>query len=288
MTQTLEAYSFSKIQCFARCPKKYQYQYIQKLYTTRKAPPLSLGGCMAEGVGCFRKTGSLKEAQLAFIDQWEKDGKILAIRSEDDEMRSVERGLEILEAYTKYYPEEGDGSIKPEIVFEEEIFDFIFRGRIDGVDADSQGIAIVEDKTVSRLGPSYFVELLSGWQVCWYMGIAKHLGLFNTIRKNQMPRCIANAIYIHPNKFRFEREITMKGNKTLEHAMEELRNWVGVIRIATDANTFPMADSEQCRKYGGCDYLRLCAATEESVQENIIKVDFEYRLKDHWEEKKKG
>ena len=277
MTETLEKYSFSKIQSFMRCPHKHYLQYILRLFPTKKAAPLSLGGCMAEGLGAYRATGSLSQAQEAFVKQWAEDGRILATRSVDDEMRSVERGLEILEEYTKFYPNDPIEMIQPEIQFEEVIEDFIYRGRIDAVWSDGRRVSIVEDKTASRLGPSYFAELLGGWQVLWYMGIAKLLGLFNTIKSNQTPHCTANALYIHANKFRFEREVTTKSNKTLDQGMLQISKWVKAIRYATKTNNFPMADSDRCHQFGKCEYKQLCASTEERVRENIINVDFEYR-----------
>ena len=279
---TVEAYSFSKIKTFIRCPHLYYEQYVLKRFPTKKAPPLSLGGCMAEGLNCYRSTGDIEKAEEAFIKQWRDDGEILALRIEDDEMRSVERGLEILNEYAKTYPDDPKEMIKPEISFEEDLGGFIYRGRIDAVWSDGRGEAIIEDKTASRLGPSYFAELLGGWQVTWYMAIAKHLGFFDIIKQNQTPRCYVNALYIHPTTYRFERDFVTKGNKTLDHALVQLKKWVKIIQQATEMNTFPMADSDRCNQYGKCDYKRLCAATEEAVQENIINVDFEYRTKDHW------
>lgn len=277
MAKKTEFYSFSKVQCFFKCPKKFYYQYVIRLFIKKKATPLALGACMAVGISDFRKNGDIEKAQEAFTLQWEEDGKVLALRREDDDLRSVERGLEILTGYMEYYPEEPSEIIRPEISFEEDMGDFIFRGRIDAVFSDRQGIAIVEDKTVSRLGETWFKELLGGWQVCWYMAIAKQLGLFDVLRKNQTPRCIANAIYIHPTKYRYERDITMKSNKTLDNAVIQLKKWVKVISQAIEMDLFPMADSDRCNQYNGCEYKRLCAVTSDKVSEILIDNDFEYR-----------
>ena len=272
-----ELYSFTKVQTYVGCPKKFYYNYRRRLYPKRKAPPLSLGGCMAEGVNVFRKTGNETLAREAFMEQWVIDGRILAIKKEDDEMRSVERALEILDEYMMYYPEDPTETVQPEVKFKEDLGDFIFRGRIDGIFQSGGGITIMEDKTMSRLGPATLVEVLGGWQVCWYMGIAKILGLFDIEKKNQIPRCTVNAIYIHPKIFRFQREITVKSNKTLDKAMDQLRNWVKVIEMAIERDIFPMADSDRCNKYGGCDFKRICAASEGRAKESILAADFEIR-----------
>ena len=279
MTKIIEAYSFSKIESFIRCPSRFHKQYIIRLFPKKKALPLALGACMAEGLKIFRKRGDFEEAQEAFVIQWEEDGKVLALRKEDDDLRSVERGLEILGGYMEYYPEEPVEIVQPEIVFVEDMGNFIFRGKIDAIFADGQGVSIVEDKTVSRLGPAWFRDLLGGWQVCWYMGIAKILGLFDTVKKNQTPRCTANAIYIHQTNLRYEREMTIKSNRTLDNAMQQLQNWVTTIRRAIEIDTFPMANTDRCNQYNGCEYKRLCATTDEKISEILIDTEFEYRKK---------
>jgi len=269
----MEKWSHSKINTFIRCPWMYRWQYIIKIKPKIKSKPLVLGGCMAEALAGFRDVGTFEAASDAFMKNWVEEGKVLPISKEDDPMRSVERALEILDAYVKNYPDEPAQIIQPEISFEEEIEPgTIFRGRIDGVINDGGSIGIIEDKTASRLGDYFFVEKGNSYQMKWYLFIASKLGLFD-LTKNKMPRGIINAIYIHKKEFRFRREPVLKMQKDIEAAGQDLLDWIHHIKLATTQNSFPKADYSTCSQYGGCDYLPLRRASGK-ILDRVIDANY--------------
>ena len=228
---------------------------------------------MAEALSGFREKGTFEAASEAFMQNWVKEGKVLPISKEDDPMRSVERALEILNEYTKRYPDEPEQIIRPEISFEEEVAPgVIFRGRIDGVINDGTSIGIIEDKTASRLGDYFFVEKGNSYQMKWYLFIASKLGLFD-LTKNKMPRGIINAIYIHKKEFRFRREPVLKMQKDIEAAGQDLLDWIHHIKLATTQNSFPKADYSTCSQYGGCDYLPLRRASGK-ILDRVIDANY--------------
>ena len=257
----MEKWSHSKINTYIRCPEMYRWQYIVGIRPKIKSKPLVLGSCMASALSAFREFGTFEEASKAFIQTWLDEDKGIPLSKADDPMRSVERALEILDAYIKHYPNEPEQIIQPEISFEEEIApDTIFRGRIDGVINDGTSIGIIEDKTASRLGDYFFVEKGNSYQVKWYLFIAECLGLFD-LSKNSLPRGIINAIYIHKETFRFRREPVLKMKRDIKEAGQDLLAWIKHINMATTQNSFPKADYSTCAQYGGCDYLPLRRAS---------------------------
>lgn len=270
-------FSWSRINTFANCPQRYRYRYIDHLIPIKKTPALALGSCMAKGVQAYRQTGSKDNAIDAFIAEWKKDGEVLLVKKEDDSRRSVERGLEILGNYIDEFPKEKDLVVRPEVFFELEVAPGInFTGRIDAViRMVDKSLAIIEDKTTSRLGPSYFTRLKGSSQILWYMWVANKLGLFELEGKKQMPKCLVNAIYIHQETKRFERDITIKSERILEQAHQNMLNWINQIIAAEEANCFPMndVDNSRCVEYGGCDYLPLKYSTG-SLRDRIIKNEF--------------
>lgn len=275
-------FSWSKINSYAFCPQLYKHRYVEKLTPIKKATALSMGYCMSCGVQSFRQTGEKDKAYAGFVDAWETDGKVLLSRKKDDPRRSVERGLEILSAYVDNYPEEPDTIVQPEVAFNLEIAPGIFfRGRIDAVvRLQDRSLAIDEDKTTSRLGDSFFTKLKGSSQILWYLWVANKLGLFEIEGKKNMPKCLLNAIYIHPEKLRFERDITIKSTKTLECARDNMLQWIKQITMAEENDLFPLddIDNSQCTAYGGCDFLPLKYASD-SLKDRIIKNEFKIREK---------
>jgi hypothetical protein len=258
----MEKFSHSKIDMFIHCPWKYKLRHIDHIKSKTKSKALALGSCIASALRGFRSENTLDAAMNAFMETWKAEGSILALSKEDDPMRSVPRGLEIVEAYVKEYPDEPEHIIQPEINFEEEIAPgIIFRGRIDGVISTSNGIGIIEDKTASRLGDYFFVEKGNSYQFKWYLYIADLLGLFDLYKTS--PRGIINAIYIHPEKFRFQREPALKMKRDVQEAGKDLLAWIYHIQKCTENNSFPKADYDICSKYGGCEYALLRRASGE-------------------------
>ena len=269
----MESYSYSKVDCFMHCPQKYNLRYIQKLIPQRKSKPLALGSCIAAGIAEYRTSGQVEAARNAFFQTWLNEGKALALKRDDDPMRSVERGIEILNGYMEEYPDDPQVVVQAEIRFEEEIMpNILWRGRIDGVMDINGTLAVIEDKTASRLGDFYFKRLRKSYQVLWYMWVARHLGLFD-ITRPQAPKCLINVSYIHATNMRYERQLVPKVNRTLDDSFEDLKLWIKSIQYSVAENHFPQADSDECLKYGGCDYLPL-RGTSSRIRESLIKTEY--------------
>ncbi len=272
-TDLWRKWSHSKINTYIRCPEMFRWHYVFGIKPKIKSKPLVLGGCMASALAGFRDKGTFEAASEAFMKTWVDEGKVLDISKEDDPMRSVERALEILDAYVKHYPDEPNQIIKPEISFKEKVApNTIFRGRIDGVISNESGIGIIEDKTASRLGDYFFVEKGNSYQMKWYLFIAEKLGLFD-LEGQSLPRGILNAIYIHKENLRFRREPVLKMRKEIEAAGQDLLAWIQHIRLAITQNSFPKADYNICAQYGGCDYLPLRRASGK-ILDQILNANY--------------
>ena len=277
-------FSWSRINSYASCPRKYKHRYLNHLVPIKKSSALSLGYCMSCGLQKYRQTGEKDAAFASFIDAWKSDGQILLMKKSEDPRRSVERGLEILGNYTEEFPAEADSVVKPEVSFEVEAAPGInFIGRIDAIiRMADKSLAIIEDKTTSRLGATYFLRMKGSSQVLWYMWVANKLGLFEIEGKKQMPKCLINAIYIHKETRRFERDIAMKSSKVLELAHQNMLSWINRILVAEKDDCFPMNDIDNsiCTAYGGCEYLPL-KYIEGSLRDRIVKNEFKIDERKH-------
>jgi hypothetical protein len=274
-------YSFSKISDYMACPLKYKFRYIDFLLPKRKAMPLAMGSCMANGVAKFRSGGTSEESMQAFMDAWKEEGSVLPMDKATDPKRSVERGLEILSQYMIEYPDDPKETIMPEVRFEEEIMpNIIWRGRIDGVMKIDNTIAIVEDKTSSWWGEASFTNLQNSFQVLSYLAVARRKGLFEILGR-QNPKILLNIIYIHEKNFRWPRRFVTKFNQEIDAAWVELLKWVEQVEKMRAIDFFPAADYSICSRYGGCEYLPLRFAPED-MKKDIIEANYVYGNENHY------
>jgi hypothetical protein len=243
---------------------------------------------MSNAIRFYRSTASFDEAAKAFQDAWIEDGKILSIRTTDEDpkdFRTVQRGLEILEAYVKFYPDDPENTIRPEVSFEVPVGvvrdrNIMLRGRIDGVVSDGKGGArIGEDKTTSRLGDTFFDALRGSLQIGLYLYAADQYGLFD-IGKRTTPSCLMNAIKVHPKEFKFTRDVAIKSRNTLHFFKENALRWVDRMIASEEENIYPLndIDNSTCTKYGGCDYLPLKYA-EGELRKALLLHNFQRKEK---------
>jgi len=138
------------------------------------------------------------------------------------------------------------------------------------------------------LGDTFLPILGGSLQILTYLWVADELGLFRVSGKQKTPRCLMNAMRIHPTEFRFKRDIALKLRVTLEHTRLNILNWARQILIAEALNLFPVndIDNDACTKYGGCPYLPLKYAPEKD-QEVIIANEFKVKEKKRKDEKAK-
>jgi len=299
----MKKYSHSKIDCYMSCPQKFKKRYRQAIVPRIKSKPLVLGGCMAAGLAGFRGWRGIADDRIsnleianpmtddirkeilitkemfpvdfaveAFAAEWAQSGHVLPVDREDDPLRSFPRGIEILQHYCEYYPNDPDQFVHPEIKFLEEVLPgILFEGRIDGVLRleDNKRVALDEDKTASRLGPYYFKELSKSYQILWYLWVAKKLGFFKILGP-QKPIAAMNVIYIHKDKYRPERELSVKTDREVDESLVDLQSWIKQIETSIETNNFPKAGSKQCLMYGGCEYLPL-RNTSGMIEQRLIQ-----------------
>lgn len=280
----IRQFSYSRILDYATCPRKYYWHNVAKITPIEKSKALTFGYCMSEALRAWRRSGKVDDAKDAFVKAWIDDDKNLKQKADPNDpkdFRTVERGFELIQEYTRQYPDEPSQVIQSEVKFDGiplGVVDGIAiqsRGRIDGVLRIGNDINILEDKTTSALGPSFFKTIKSSFQVSLYLWVSDQLGLFKIGEKPTTPRCVINAMRVHPKEFKFDRDIVMKSRHKLNLIQENLLDWIRQIFWSEQTGIYPMNDIDGsiCEKYGGCEYLPLRYATK-SMQETLIKSSF--------------
>lgn len=139
----------SRIKTFARCPKEYEYKYIQLLAPKMRVRPLFLGSWIHSCLESHYRDGDWKLGHAPYVAQWnglfEEEQLSLRKRGKSLGPPFPELVTRIMQSYLWYYRNEG---YKPVMV--EQILEvptplkignkrFVFKGRLDLVMQDEEG-----------------------------------------------------------------------------------------------------------------------------------------------------
>jgi len=156
----------STISCFQTCRRKYYYQYVRHLQPAMKSAPLIFGTAIHDALDCYYKN---KDKDVGIIEAV-KLFKSSYSTPEGESLRTVENGVKMLTWYSiKYKGEPFTVYGKPEEGFVFFIGELLYGGRLDlPVEWDGQ-LWIMEHKTTTRLGASYFNQYELDKQITGYI-----------------------------------------------------------------------------------------------------------------------
>jgi PD-(D/E)XK nuclease superfamily len=169
-TAAVERLTFnnSRIKVFQRCPKQYEYKYIQLIEPKKHARALLLGSWVHRALETYYTEGDWKVGHQEYVALWDKlfDEEKMDLRTRGRVIgppfpEIVER---IMRSYAWYYRNDGWKVIMVEKVIEAETplrigeKVVIFKGRLDLLMQDEEGLNWLWDhKTASTIpGPTSF------------------------------------------------------------------------------------------------------------------------------------
>jgi len=152
----------SRLKYFNRCPKQYEYKYIQLLEPKKKQRPLFLGSWVHAALETYYTQGDWKVGHLQYVNEWNKlfEEERLALRTRGKTVgpplpQVVER---IMKSYLWYYRNDGWEPYLVEQVLEVPTplrvngKQFIFKGRLDLIVRDEEDLLwLVDHKTASQI-----------------------------------------------------------------------------------------------------------------------------------------
>lgn len=153
----------SRIKTFQRCPKQYEYKYIDLLQSKKKSRPLFMGSWVHACLETFYAQGDWKIGHQQYVDEWDK-----LFDEEKTELSAKYRGTplpqvveRIMRSYFWYYRQDGWKPYMVEQILEVETplkYDgkyFVFKGRLDLIIEDEDGkLWLVDHKTASTIPPA--------------------------------------------------------------------------------------------------------------------------------------
>ncbi len=146
--------SFSRIDQHRRCPRRFRYQYVDRI-PGRPAPPLSFGTAIHEALERFydRKlpVEPTEDELVGFLyETWDSSG--FADVDRDEQKRWYHQGQQVLRRYHQRVAGRYRLPVATEAWFELPVDNAVVVGSIDRVDADDDGgLRVVDYKTNKRV-----------------------------------------------------------------------------------------------------------------------------------------
>lgn len=162
MTEALKAVSWSELKTFQRCPKQWEYKYVDRLVPKKKSKPLFLGSWIHSALESYYTGGDWRIGHKLFLDEY---NKLFEEEREALEMQGKRRGKplpqrveSIMKSYEFYYKDDGWEVVAIEQPFEVDTPLKIdgktqrFQGIIDLVIRDLEGrLWVVDHKTAGNI-----------------------------------------------------------------------------------------------------------------------------------------
>ena len=168
--------SFSRIDTHRTCPRKFRYQYIDRI-PSRPAPALSFGSSIHEALELFydRKlpVEPTEDELVGFLyDTWDSSG--FADVTRDEQKRWYQQGQDVLRRYHRRVTGSYQLPVATEAWFELPFEEAVVVGSIDRVDQDEDGnLRVVDYKTNKRVKDR--TRVASSLQLAIYALACEHL-----------------------------------------------------------------------------------------------------------------
>lgn len=243
----------TRLSTFKDCPRKYYYRFVKDLVLkgNQHSYKPQFGIALHEALAKWYETNDASQMDSEFINNW-TDYEGL------DSIRTMERGLEILDKYRKQYSTEQFSIKHIELAGAISLDNCIYVSKIDTIVnwTSWNKNYILEHKSSAHRG---YICPRPNAQVEGYVVSASSLlnipisgAIFNFMyfRKGRRNENIADTISL-------EREMIDIDNYTIKEWEKDCNFYANSIKNCLDANYFPK-QSGTCYSYGKCPYISIC------------------------------
>lgn len=271
---------YSTISTFQSCKEKARLNYVKGYRSTIEKPSLAFGAAFHTAVAIYLRSHDLDRAQRAFLKAAKRRGDVLPISADDEEKRSLERGLALLSHYvTKYQNEPFEVMKRPdtgetytEIGFAVHIMDWrdrpvMYIGKIDSIKrsrTDGRPYNF-ELKTTGQGLSQFLLQVRPNHQISGY-----HMGA--TLLGIDIAGTYWDAVFISDRKIGgkfpdgidpdkdFGRSVTQRSKIDIEEFLFDFTSEAKTYLSWCDSQAvrWPRSAPTACHMYGGCEYREAC------------------------------
>jgi len=237
---------------FVLCKRKWYARHFLSIVPKAARPPLDFGIALHEALDVMYQTKFDLEAVL---EKWH------SLKFEADMKRTSMVGELMLKSYHTQYCEQNMEALHHEVIWELPFDHFNLCGRMDRVVQWHDGLWIMDHKTSSRMGATYFEQFNPHMQVSMYL----HAG--RQYFGDDVRGFIADALFVGKTN-KNQRDVVTIGEEELSQRMDEvLHHSYELVDTETSLKekpamwrtTCPRAMiTETCSAWGCCEYRDLC------------------------------
>ena len=236
----------TKLRSWLTCRKHYELRHIRHLAPIVVSAPLSFGKAWHTIAEMLAKGMSTEGAIKVFKEIYTNETK--------DELRTVNKGIELINLYTKKYTKEPFKYLHTETPFALPLQnDIVLCGKEDAI-VDWNDVYVFERKTTSRLGITFFKKFRQDYQIDIYCLACREL-------MGSCAGAIIDAVRVCKPKAKMDvdlvRDVVGRTDKDLDTAREEIINIVDDMRKGKIYK-----NKMSCYTWGGCEFLPICESHE--------------------------
>jgi hypothetical protein len=279
----------SKVESFKLCPQKYEYRFEEHLVPLdrKRDSPIMFGGAIHRALETLYRGTAFNEAPCPLGPCQHCHGNaipnisavFLANYTDDPddprEIRTVDRGLELLVLYLSKWRREQFRTIAVEVPFElpyeTRTFKFNYIGRIDLIVEQEDLVMTVDHKTTTRFGLLFDSSFKLSGQFTGYMKGASKLV------DREITTALANAMRISTklDDASFARIYTHRTPEDFDRWEAELLHTAKAIDSMRFNGFWPRNAPFACGAYNRiCEYWPLCVAGE-ATREHLKQAAYE-------------
>ena len=230
------------------CRKHYELRHVRHLAPIIVSAPLSFGKAWHTITEMLAQGMSTEGAIKVFKEIYTNETK--------DELRTVNKGVELINLYTKKYKVEPFKFLHTETPFALPLEnDIVLCGKEDAIIEWNDEIYVFERKTTSRLGITFFNKFRLDYQIDIYCLACREL-------VGSCSGAVIDAVRVCKPKAKMEvdlvRDVVGRTDRDLDTAKEEIIKIVGDMRQGVGIYKNKMS----CYTWGGCEFLPICESYE--------------------------
>lgn len=259
---------------FQSCPAKYDLRMRQGWTARRRSAALGFGGALHEGLAAWYRTHDKVKALEAIHNFWPANVPT-------DDYRNKAKCVEVMIEYLRHYPSEmwnvvgfpDNPMIECTFTLDtgltlEDGEPIEYGGIFDGLIEMNGVVYVLEHKSTSQLGATYFNQFKPNNQVTGYVWAAQHLS------GGRVGGALINAIGVYKSSpTKFERTITSRSSEEIDEWLKNVRNTCQMIRDCEKRGVWPL-HTPSCVQYGLCEFHSVHSLSSAKTRERLLEQDY--------------
>lgn len=281
----------SSLEHFTTCPRQALYSLVRKLKPAGERTALNFGGIIHKILEARYRACTALHAQtpdVTAVMMATAEREYAKWQPPEDDYRTFSCAVELIRRYEENYPFEQfevvrgrDGSPMIEVPFaiplgeiklDDKTVKIVWQGRIDlaYVSENGGGLYVMDHKTTSVMGPSYFSSFTISHQMYGYAWAVEQLC------SRQVTAVVINALGVRKptrtgNAFEFKREVVPVQWGLLDEWERDTLYIVADFVEMCRRGYLPKHTAWCNGKFGQCPYFKVCTLADEDQREVMLQ-----------------